>query len=1140
MYFGYSVILNPMNNKIKKYFALVPFLLLAWVSHQAQVADVEFGKNRVQYHDDFDQWLYYESQNFITYWYGKARNHGVSTVKLAEQDHDEILDIIEHRINDKIELIVYSDVSDLKQSNIGSDEVFVTAAGQTKIEGGKVFVHFDGNHDHLRKQIRKGVAQVFLTSMFFGSNLQEVVQNSIAGAIPPWFQSGLSAYVGSYWDNYDDAELRNIFLHERKTKFKKLSSIYPEIVGQSFWYYVGITYGRSEISNLLYLTRINRSVEDAFLYVFGIPFEDIADQWHTYFEERYQQEKAIFEAPKEEEHLLYKKRKKRVPVAELSFNPQGNMLAITDNNIGKTRILLRDLQTGYTQKIFKHGFKNNVQATDFDYPQTAWLPDGSGILILYEHRDKIIIELHNFSDGTVSQQTLPERYERVFSMAAISGGELILSALSEGMIDLYYYTTKTRQSNRLTHDIYDDLDVSMAKIDGMDGILFVSNRPDAINTSRSVDTILPFKNFNLFHLAFEESGPKLFQMTRQVEANYREPRASARGVMYLSDETGLVNRKEVIVSRDSVSKEEYLLTDSSSHILDLEQESQWPDSTVLARKQVKVMEYQGESYFLTNNLWNIVNYDVHPEGDIVAETYRVDDKYKIYLSSLHESVSVQESLSQEVEQKRSDTKSLARNTVSRVPEEEVIRSSADDGHQYRFQSEFGDMETSKTERLLEDVRTNEVVLSTTISKAPVAELDTQPINRLRIVPYQLQFKLHDVSTNMDNDPLFGGLDSYAGFKREFEPVPLGILTKATFKDLFEDYVFEGGVRIPTTFNGTEFFLVFDDRKKRIDRQYAVYRKSLARNITENNEIQRIRDIILLGQYSLRYPLDIFNSVRATGTLRQDRTTFLATDVPSLENPGTEAQRIGLKLEYIFDNAIDVDINIKSGTRVKVYTEMVKRFALSFKPWNFKLSEGFMTVVGTDARHYFNFARHMVWASRVAAATSFGSEQILYYLGGSDNWLIPRFDQNTGQPPGNFAYQTISPNLRGFNYNVRNGATHALFNTELRIPFLKYLSRRPIKVAFLRHMQLVGFADLGAAWVGRSPFDEENPINIEEFENPPTVRIRVNYNRDPLVLGYGVGFRTMLFGYFIRLDYAWGVETRVVQKPKLHFSMGVDF
>ena len=57
-------------------------------------------------------------------------------------------------------------------------------------------------------------------------------------------------------------------------------------------------------------------------------------------------------------------------------------------------------------------------------------------------------------------------------------------------------------------------------------------------------------------------------------------------------------------------------------------------------------------------------------------------------------------------------------------------------------------------------------------------------------------------------------------------------------------------------------------------------------------------------------------------------------------------------------------------------------------------------------------------------------------------------------------------------------------------------------------------------------------------NPVTAR--VVYFRDPLVFSYGVGARVLLFGYMVRLDYGWGYETRRVQDPKLHISLGMDF
>ena len=110
------------------------------------------------------------------------------------------------------------------------------------------------------------------------------------------------------------------------------------------------------------------------------------------------------------------------------------------------------------------------------------------------------------------------------------------------------------------------------------------------------------------------------------------------------------------------------------------------------------------------------------------------------------------------------------------------------------------------------------------------------------------------------------------------------------------------------------------------------------------------------------------------------------------------------------------------------------------------------------------------------------------------------------------------------------------------PFFNYFSKQ-LSSNFLRNFQLVGFFDIGAAWMGVSPFNQDNPLNTRIIQNPPddpSVILKVNYFRNPVVAGYGVGARALLFGYFLRLDYARGIETRVVQDPMLYISIGTDF
>ncbi|NNE29979.1 MAG: BamA/TamA family outer membrane protein, partial [Saprospiraceae bacterium] len=433
----------------------------------------------------------------------------------------------------------------------------------------------------------------------------------------------------------------------------------------------------------------------------------------------------------------------------------------------------------------------------------------------------------------------------------------------------------------------------------------------------------------------------------------------------------------------------------------------------------------------------------------------------------------------------------------------------------------------------------------------------------RIIPYRLRFRTDLLTTTLDNSLLFGGLDNFAAEPMPtsiggvptvdpsqnenlgYQNQPLGILLKANVKDLFEDYEMEGGIRIPTRFNGAEYFVFFDDKKNRLDKRYAFYRKNLRLEDQLNPAtriLERREATVNLAQYQLRYPLDIFRSVRGIATVREDKTTKLATDSLAFVIPTVRFQRAGLRLEYVFDNTLPVSPNILNGTRYKVYVEAVKKIQVDLiDEFKFSLNEGWLGLIGFDARHYQRIDKRSIIAARLAGASSFGREKILYYLGGVDNAMFTSFDSSIPFPTsGDFAYQTLATNMRGFKQNIRNGNSFAVANFELRVPFLNYFFKR-LRSPFLKNLQAIGFFDLGTAWEGPTPFDEDSPINSATISEPNTpVVIQVNYFRDPIVAGYGAGLRTSLFGYFIRFDWAYGIETREVQDRMIHFSLGKDF
>lgn len=1080
---------------------IISISLPFWAAGQSVAT--EFGKNRIQYHDDFDQWNMYETENFVTYWYGKGREIAHTVVQLAELDNPSIQNVLEHKMNDKIELIVYLDLTDMKQSNLGIEEQFISQGGITKVVENKVFLYFNGDHNDLRKSLREGIASVYINSMLHGNNLQEIVQNAVLLNLPDWFQEGLVSYMGEEWSPEIESRLKDYFTHPKKSRkdFVRLAKNDPRLAGHSMWNFLANYYGRASISNLLYLTRINRSLEIGLLYVLGIDSKELSRQWQDYYEEKFLLQN---ESPYEFRHDIdLPNQKHNIPIGRMRLSPDGNKLAYSLNDHSRIRVILYDMQTGDKDVLYRYGVRNFEQEADPNYPVLAWEKDGSELSMIYEQRDVINLMTFDFTTNEIITDKLGPEFHRVYDLDCWSSDTLILAASIDGFSDLYLYAPVTRQSTRMTEDFYDDLDATVVHIRNKKYVLFSSNRRDDVLRKMELDSILPIGPFDLFLLDYSPENSTLRRLTYSSDASERQARiAGPDELICLTDRAGRWQRLKV--SR--------LMEDP-------------PLSTIIAR-------YDRD----------ILRHEFVPASPVVIDWLQ---KWNLpYLQTTRmDTTQVDLGISSDAEP--SWTKSFKENVESANDNKEEVTDP-----KYFFQTIFPEpqkitvWENNEKSKVTDDPLPDLIPFSLPVRVNEYNPSDLVEFNRARVIAARLKFKLDYFNTTMDNDLLFGGLDSYAGTKRDFEPSPLGLLIKGQVKDLLEDYIITGGARYPTTFNGSEYFLVFNNRKRRIDKEYAIYRKSvIEQDPSENNPVHRNQFVTFLGLMKLSYPFDVYNSLRISCTLRNDRHITLATDVGTLGRQTDDAQRFGLKLEWIFDNTRVLDINSLRGTRAKAWTEVVKRFDLNLFESGTKLqfNKGFMTVLGFDARHYVSLDRRSLFAVRATGATSFGSERILFYLGGVENWLFPSFDRGVNVPDDiNFAYTGLAANMRGFKYNARNGSSVVLTNAELRIPVLQYLSRQKIRSSFLRNIQLVGFVDAGTAWHGKDPFGPENPLNTVILSNPPTVEVTVNYYRNPLIVGYGAGLRTMLFGYLIKVDYGWNWETKTDRKPLLHFSMGADF
>lgn len=396
--------------------------------------------------------------------------------------------------------------------------------------------------------------------------------------------------------------------------------------------------------------------------------------------------------------------------------------------------------------------------------------------------------------------------------------------------------------------------------------------------------------------------------------------------------------------------------------------------------------------------------------------------------------------------------------------------------------------------------------------------------------YKPQFSVNELITQAD----FSFLNtSYQPFEGGIYPIYLNtgfnVLFMVGINDLFEDYRFTAGFRLGLDMGSNEFMFSCEDLSRRLDRQLVLYRQSMTSQKEGGIVRQRSNSVF----YRLCFPFDKMNSVRLTLTGRYESRVAGALSRVTLEKPGERHVWGGVKLEYVHDSSKELCTNLWRGAKIKVFGEYERRFEKE------KLS---LFVFGFDARRSFKLYKNMTFALRAAGSANVGSARLVYFMGGVDNWIGARFNGNIWvDRTKNYAYQTLATSMRGFQQNIRNGTSFVLLSGEWRVPFVQMLARRKVPSPFLNSLQLNFFVDYGTAWTGMTPYSDDNCLYTRYVQSGP-VTAKITRQTDPFVAGYGVGLRASVFGYFLRVDYAWGVEDRKVDNKAgmVMFSLCKDF
>lgn len=1053
----------------------------------------QFGKNRIQYRNF--NWKIIRTANFEIYFYQDGNTLANLTAQYAESEFDRITELLGYTPYNRIKIFLYNSPQELAQSNIGISVVGELDSREIDLAKSRLEIAFTGDQISFKKRLIHDVSMLFVYDMLYGGSLKDALQSSLLLTLPDWFMPGIASYIAEGYSVELDDYMRDAAVSRNIRKPNLLQGRDAERVGHSIWNYIAQKYGRDNISNILNLTRIIRNEQSSIQSTLGVPYGRFLREWREYYANM---AKAMPSGGSSDDATIaIRGSGLDQSLNDVKISPDKSMIAFSSVNDGKFSVEIYNTATKKRYSVLQGGYRLDGHATFTSTPLVAWQRDND-LAVVTDENGKSYLYIYTDLDKRPKQrsrQTINGLTQVVSIDASDDGGSLVMSADRRGQNDIFLYSINRGTYAQLTNDLYDDIHPVFVGRSSRD-IVFASNRTaDTLGVDKG-----SFRSVrDRYSLFRHEGGARATSVTRLTDTltNAIRPIAANDNTIYfLGTASGVQNLYRLSV------------VDSTAASV-VSQVTAFPSSI---RQYDLIPANGGFVYSALRNGEVYIGYRSQlplNTSQAMAPTQR---NVLLGITNTPKPATPQPAISDTTQ--ATATSPAALTTVAVVPGQLVLQPGEVDTDNYQF-----DPEVVKAAEFRQ--RRSTGFPSASASTPILRNRRRENITIRGPFDYRGLFIANDASSSWRIDPIRG----------------FGFSQNITMNDLLENHIIKAGLFITTTLRNSDLFAEYHNLTNRIDFGVRVDRQTLYLDNESLNQKYRYNRVAL----SASYPI----SVTTRFTVSPFYALTRRIELLNIAEPDRTSDYAGLRAEFVYDNSKINGMNMMEGTRAKVKFENyagIRSSAQSFRRFTL------------DMRHYQKIHRDLMLAVRLSVSQSGGPAPKQSTLGGMENWIAPQKEEVPTNPlliPNPLVqsrddYRDIFfldyvTNLRGFRLGKLTGNSHMLLNAELRLPLVKYLYRGNITSNFLRNLQLVTFSDVGTAWSGRGPFNRQNNLNTEFVGggNLPFFATVTNF-KNPFLIGYGVGARTMLFGYYVKFDYAWGLEDNVVNKPIPYLTLGYDF
>lgn len=1045
------------------------FLLLS--PHAGYGQQTVFGKNKVQY-TKFN-WYFIQSSHFDVYFTDGGYDLAEFTAEAAESAYISISKSFRYQITNRIPIIVYNSHNDFQQTNVVASLLEEGIGGVTELFKNRVVIPFEGDYRKFRHVIHHELVHAVINDMFYGGSLQSIIANNITLQLPLWFNEGLAEYEALKWDTNSDMYMRDATVNEYLPPIQYLNGYLAYRGGQSVWYYIASKYGEQKIGEILARVRGARSVDGGFRSALGLSVEELSERWQKEQKVLYWPDVAKREEPSDYARQLTNHTKDgSFYNTSPAISPQGDKIAFISNRDDYFDVFLMNTIDGTIEtKLVKGQRTPDFEELNLLTPGISWSPDGKRIALAAKSgaRDAIIIiDVHSGDE-----RKLEFELDGIFSVDwSPVDNKLAFVGNRRHQSDIYVYDLDREILTNLTGDIFSDADPTWSH-DGTT-VYFASDRRDNIH-GRVPERFKMHK--------YDYSQKDLYAVglnTKTIELIISFP---------YSDETSPV------ATRDG----KYLLFVSDLNGINN-----------------VYLKHLGDTIIrpITNSLNGVYQLSVSADGNKLAFASLVKGGFDIFLMKMP----LERNLKTAELEPTEYVKSLSKERSEQVQGAKAAAVSPESGDtgSMEKQSEVG---SAKIEGSRDTTRVEQPYgknVSIDLQNFVFGELDTVVQETTGAFKFAVagnvdeegNYRINEYKLNFSPDIIYGnaGYSTFYGIQGS---------TIMAFSDMLGNHRIYLLTNLLVDLKNSDYAAAYYYLPDRID--YGVEGFHSARFLLVSDGFE---DFL----YRFRaYGLSSLASLPFTKFTRVDFSlswyNLSRENLSFVPEPVQRRMLLIPALTYVHDNALWGYTSPSNGTRLN--------FSVAASP---KLSSDgltFVTATG-DYRTYFKLWSNYSYALRFAGGGSFGANPQRFIVGGVDNWINRRFENNL-IPINNvedFIFLTSGIPLRGYNYNARIGTKYLLMNNEFRFPFFGYFTAGPLPV-FLQSLTGILFLDMGGAWNSTSDFRG-------------TVRTTDGVVMKDLLTGMGTGIRVILLGFLVRFDVAWSFNLQSFSPPKYYISLGADY